>query len=93
MLGPVIITAKIMVQELWKVGCLWDESVPLSIHTKWVEFRNQLPLLEKISFDRFISISDPLEIQMHGFCDASEKAYGACIYLRQQTIVEIITLP
>ncbi|XP_051166617.1 uncharacterized protein LOC127284933 [Leptopilina boulardi] len=82
LLGPVIITAKIMIQDLWKVGCSWDESVPLNIHTKWVELRNQLPLLEKLNFDRFMSISNPIEIQMHGFCDASEKAYGACIYLR-----------
>jgi hypothetical protein len=24
----------------------------------------------------------PTEIQLHGFCDSSEKAYGSCLYLR-----------
>ncbi|XP_076763724.1 uncharacterized protein LOC143431095 [Xylocopa sonorina] len=82
LLGPVIVRAKIIIQLLWKAGVSWDETIPTGIHTVWVQFKEQLPCLEEISFDRLIVTPNSNEIQMHGFCDASERAYGACIYLR-----------
>ncbi|XP_051155326.1 uncharacterized protein LOC127277921 [Leptopilina boulardi] len=82
LLAPVIVMGKIIIQLLWKAGILWDSSVSASIHTMWLSFRNQLHLIEKITFDRFILNSNSVEIQLHGFCDASESAFGACIYLR-----------
>ncbi|XP_076230308.1 uncharacterized protein LOC116434332 [Nomia melanderi] len=82
LLGPVIVHAKIIMQRLWKADLGWDESVPQSIFTMWVEFMQELPYLNKFSTPRKIIVDNPLEIQLHGFCDASEAAYGACIYLR-----------
>ncbi|CAK9809183.1 hypothetical protein ANTQUA_LOCUS5922, partial [Anthophora quadrimaculata] len=82
LLGPVILKAKIIIQLLWKAGISWDESIPADINTTWVQFKDQFPNLSKISFERLIITPNPIEIQMHGFCDASEQAYGACIYLR-----------
>ncbi|XP_015437138.1 PREDICTED: uncharacterized protein LOC107192408, partial [Dufourea novaeangliae] len=86
LLGPVIVKAKIMIQLLWKAGVSWDESVPVDIHTMWLEFKEQLPLLTKVSFNRLTIASNFVKVQMHGFCDASEKAYGACIYMRSTDI-------
>ncbi|XP_057333711.1 uncharacterized protein LOC130672924 [Microplitis mediator] len=82
LLGPVIVYAKIIIQLCWKLGVTWDESVPLDIHNMWVSYRDQLPSLERLSFPRCLIIPEPIDIQLHGFCDASEKAYGACIYVR-----------
>nr|XP_031836774.1 uncharacterized protein LOC116428801 [Nomia melanderi] len=81
LLRPVIVRAKIIMQLLWKADLGWDESVPQSIFTLWVEFMQELPYLNKFSTLRKIIVDNPLEIQLHGFCDASEAAYGACIYL------------
>nr|XP_034174770.1 uncharacterized protein LOC117601734 [Osmia lignaria] len=82
LLGPVIVRAKIIMQQLWKANITWDESVPQSILTMWVEFRQELPHLNKFSIPRKTIIDNPTTIQLHGFADASESAYGACIYLR-----------
>ncbi|XP_015121728.1 uncharacterized protein LOC107044383 [Diachasma alloeum] len=80
LLNPVITHAKIIQQQLWRFKLDWDDSVPAEIHTQWDEFASQLPLLNEIHFKRQVTINKKFEI--HGFCDASSRAYGACIYLR-----------
>lgn len=40
LLGPIILTAKLIIQELWKSQLDWDASVPMSIHTQWVQFKS-----------------------------------------------------
>ena len=35
-----------------------------------------------MQFDRCIIVPNQIDLQLHGFCDASEKTYGACLYLR-----------
>ncbi|XP_053597333.1 uncharacterized protein LOC128668417 [Microplitis demolitor] len=82
LLGPVILYSKLIIQLLWKAGIDWDESVPLDVHTLWVTYIEQLLLIESVRFNRCITIAGANNIQLHGYCDASEKAYGACLYLR-----------
>ncbi|XP_044019477.1 uncharacterized protein LOC122859861 [Aphidius gifuensis] len=82
LLGPVVMTAKIVMQQLWSINIDWDEPVPSPIKDEWLTFYNQLQLLNDLSFQRHTILNDTTSIQLHGFCDASEKAYGACIYLR-----------
>ncbi|XP_076384511.1 uncharacterized protein LOC143263384 [Megalopta genalis] len=38
LLGPVIITAKLILQELWTLRIDWDESLPMAIHNKWSQY-------------------------------------------------------
>lgn len=71
-------------QEVWQLGVQWDESVPSNIHTKWLTFKNQLFELNNISIPRCINLYSQHNFQLHGFCDASQQAYGACIYIRSQ---------
>ncbi|XP_018405041.1 PREDICTED: uncharacterized protein LOC108781544 [Cyphomyrmex costatus] len=54
LLGPVIVIAKLIVQELWQSEVQWDDM-------------------------------DTQSMQIHGFCDASQNAYGVCIYVRTRT--------
>lgn len=82
LLGPVIVKAKLIMQNLWKEKIDWDESLPLNIHSAWIDYKDQLPLLSQVSFQRRFLITEPVNIQLHGFCDASEVAYGACLYIR-----------
>lgn len=54
----------------------------LKIYTAWENIKNQLNQLNKVKFKRNVIIKDATRIEIHGFCDASEQAYGACIYIR-----------
>ena len=71
-----------MIQQLWKCKLTWDTPVPVEEQRAWIQYKNELPLLNHIRFDRCIMTPNSTELQLHGFCDASEKAYGACLYLR-----------
>ncbi|XP_036149076.1 uncharacterized protein LOC118647744 [Monomorium pharaonis] len=82
LLGPVILYAKKLMQDVWRSQLKWDESLPQSIYTAWTEFARQLELLNHASFDRRVLTANPQDIQIHGFCDASMNGYGACIYIR-----------
>ncbi|XP_018373071.1 PREDICTED: uncharacterized protein LOC108767605 [Trachymyrmex cornetzi] len=86
LIGPVIVTAKIIIQELWQTSHQWDESVPQSIQSRWIKLRSQLVDLNELRIPRCVMFAaDPQLVQVHGFCDASQRAYGACIYLRTET--------
>ncbi|XP_039303445.1 uncharacterized protein LOC113004455 [Solenopsis invicta] len=82
LLGPVVLYAKKLMQDVWKCKLDWDESVPQSVYTEWLDFVGQLETIDQISIDRRFLIDDYQGIQIHGFCDASGVAYGACLYIR-----------
>ncbi|XP_063994422.1 uncharacterized protein LOC135171779 [Diachasmimorpha longicaudata] len=94
-LGPVIIKGRMILHRLWEEKIGWDDIIPLSILTEWKTYSTQLTKLNNISFNRRVIIPEAREIQLHGFCDASTKGYGACIYLRStdvhgETIVRLL---
>lgn len=83
LLGPLIVTAKLILQELWQTNIEWDEPVPQSIYSRWTEFKKTLPEINQLRISRCVKFAiDPRLIQIHGFCDASQNTYGACIYVR-----------
>ncbi|XP_018395617.1 PREDICTED: uncharacterized protein LOC108774102 [Cyphomyrmex costatus] len=82
LVSPIIVAAKILLQTLWKLHLGWDDTVPDHILSQWKQFRDELPIINQLAFPRQICISDPIDIQLHAFADASEVAYGACIFLR-----------
>lgn len=79
LIGPVIIRAKVMLQQLWQLKVSWDESLPVDTYTNWLQFIKQISSLNEIKIDRHVLISNPVEIQLHGFCDASLSSFGSCI--------------
>ncbi|XP_071576977.1 uncharacterized protein [Temnothorax nylanderi] len=83
LLGPTIVVAKLILQDLWQSGLDWDESVSQDTHTKWMQFKLQLPNIKQLQIPRCVrGCADQQEIEIHGFCDASQRAYGACVYVR-----------
>lgn len=82
--SPSIIVVKILLQRLWELHIDWDDELPTSIVESWLRWRKELKLLETRSIPRyyFRKDSQPELTELHGFCDASELAYGAVLYFR-----------
>lgn len=81
LLSPIIIVVKLLIQRLWQLKITWDESIPLNLQTLWLKFRDSLPFINSFEIRRLV-LTSKHQIELHGFADASEKAYGACIFLR-----------
>ena len=81
---PFILMAKLLLQELWRCGCDWDEVVSDAILSCWKKWLDGAKHIAKIKLPRCYNTSnEPVqEVQLHLFCDASELAYGAVAYLR-----------
>ncbi|XP_062534477.1 uncharacterized protein LOC134203611 [Armigeres subalbatus] len=85
-IGPVIVQAKLIVQELWERECSWDAPLSEDMTEKWLEYRRNMIGLDGFTVPRWVGVTKSMKsVQLHGFCDASKKAYGACIYVRTVT--------
>ena len=83
LLTPIIVTFKVFIQELWCSNLQWDQALPSSLSDKWNLLYSQLKLAISFKIPRFVKISDSVvSVQLHGFCDASITAYGACLFIR-----------
>ncbi|KMQ83668.1 hypothetical protein RF55_19391, partial [Lasius niger] len=85
-LAPVVIYAKIFLQELWSLKLGWDDKLPEPIASRWSHFHLQLPLLDEFSIPRFVLSVQSDFVEIHAFCDASQSAYCAVVYIRSVTI-------
>ena len=80
---PVILPMKIMFQQLWQLKVNWDDPIPESLRLSHQTWRDELPLLADLELPRCYFLPEAsLTVQLHGFIDASEKAYAAVVYLR-----------
>ncbi|XP_031341031.1 uncharacterized protein LOC116169144 [Photinus pyralis] len=84
LLGPITVKIKIILQRLWSEQLNWDESVPLHIYTEWKRIVNSLKNIENVRLPRQVTIQNYTELELHGFCDASEAAYACCVYIRSK---------
>ena len=82
-IAPVTVKAKILLQRLWEEGLHWDDSVHENLQDTWLQWRPELPCLkEKLPRCYFPKEVEIVFKQLHGFSDASERAYAGVVYLR-----------
>jgi hypothetical protein len=83
LISPVVIVYKIFLQQLWLHKLDWNDQPPSELSNQWIDMYLRLSQVNEITVDRLVLAEvQPTEIQLHGFCASSEKAYGACLYLR-----------
>ncbi|XP_026686181.1 uncharacterized protein LOC103518638 isoform X2 [Diaphorina citri] len=84
LLGPLVLWVKLLIRELCILKLDWDTTPPQNIVELWLLFKNQLVLLEGLKFPRHLGVGLDCVFQLVGFCDASQRGYGAVIYSRVQ---------
>ncbi|GFT55902.1 integrase catalytic domain-containing protein [Trichonephila clavipes] len=70
LISPFTVRMKCLLQDLWKEEIQWDDPLPTHIEKEWKKWYSTL-------------LED--DVELHRFCDASKRAYGAAIYLRTRS--------
>ncbi|XP_038122432.1 uncharacterized protein LOC119771109 [Culex quinquefasciatus] len=80
--SPAIVLAKLQSQHLWKIKADWDDPLEGEVARHWQDLQVSLAKLNQIQVPRRVTANNAVAYELHGFADASNVAYGACVYLR-----------
>ncbi|XP_043478500.1 uncharacterized protein LOC122508897 [Leptopilina heterotoma] len=81
-LAPITVVAKIMLQDLWILRIDWDAELPTEVQERWTQYYQSLVGLSGIKIPRWLGSFSNSLIELHGFSDASTRAYAAVVYVR-----------
>ncbi|XP_048239844.1 uncharacterized protein LOC124124713 isoform X1 [Haliotis rufescens] len=80
-IGPFIITAKIMLQEMWLTGHDWDDELPQNLQQKIEKWLVQWKEVQGVQVPRCLRLdAEVCSVSIHTFVDASQDAYGTVVY-------------
>ncbi|XP_055633801.1 uncharacterized protein LOC129774128 [Toxorhynchites rutilus septentrionalis] len=83
LLAPIIVRAMLILQQLCELRVDWDETLPGEFVRHLFSFEQSLSDLNYLQVPRrVIGVRKATRIYLHGFSDASERAMGACVYIR-----------
>ena len=82
LIAPVLVVAKVIIQSCWKLDLEWNDAVADDVSRAYTCWKDDMSALSQLKIPRKVlptHLYDEASLQV--FCDASEKAYGACVYL------------
>ena len=93
-LSPYTIRAKMLIQRAWLGGVDWDDPPPANHLEEWVAWFMELENLGQVEIPRCLKDTNRhiQHTSLQTFTDASEKAYAANVYSRQEYTDGTITL-
>ena len=82
--APVTLQVKLLLQILWRRSTDWDTTILEDLLDRWKDWQSSLPSIADHAIPRRYhqQSTQPISIQLHGYCDASQDAYGAVVYIR-----------
>ncbi|KAL3068195.1 hypothetical protein niasHS_016441 [Heterodera schachtii] len=88
LMSPVLLPAKLILQEVQNLNPKWDDELPANICKDWLKLMAQW--LDRgepvtIEFPRHIQAIDSVEF--HCFCDASKYGMGIAVYQKAKTTI------
>ncbi|KAI5739399.1 hypothetical protein M8J77_018863 [Diaphorina citri] len=80
-ISPVTLSLKLLIKDLWNLKIDWDEDPPIDIQERWSLIMSEFPALNNLKIPRHLGICKNAKVKLIGFCDASLKALGVCVYV------------
>ena len=80
LIAPVLLVAKVNIQSCWKLDFELNDAVPDDVSRAYTNWKDDMVSLSKLNIPRKelpTHLYDDATLQV--FCDASEKAFGACV--------------
>lgn len=88
LIQPILISMKILMQKICERKLGWDDDVDVELKASWESILKEMESVGVVEVGRRIEHSDEddevVNREMHGFSDASQQGYGACVYVRSE---------
>ena len=81
-LAPLTTKFKLLFQKVWLDEIQWSDEVSSEIKNEWVKLTKDLGCISRFKIPRWLQSKRDDLIELHGFCDASLKAYACVVYAR-----------
>lgn len=89
-LSPVTTKLKLLFKKVWQSGVQWDDPLPTDLITEWDQIRNDLQLINEFKINRWYQSNECDYIELHGFSDASLKAYACVVFCKIKRNVTLV---
>ena len=93
-ISPITVRFKLLFQQLCEMKTTWDEPLTGTLLAEWMSLSSDVERYEPIQIPRYCVEVDSGTVKSYsllGFCDASQKAYAAIVYLRVESEVAVHT--
>ncbi|CAH0724546.1 unnamed protein product, partial [Brenthis ino] len=67
---------------VWETKLQWDDPITDTIFREWNLAKNCIQDINQCRVPRWLHTKENQEIELHGFCDASTKAYACVVYCK-----------
>lgn len=92
LIAPLLISGKIIMQRLWLYDLDWDQALPVELESAWKDYSWSLEKTKELQIPRNVTSGNSTKkFSIFGFGDASERAYGACLYAVSEDNNEVIS--
>jgi hypothetical protein len=84
---------KLLLQDIWRSGIGWDDELTKEQEKSWDSWMMELKRITEVEIPRCYSkpFLGAEEVQLHVFCDASERAFCTIAFFRIKSAAEVTT--
>ena len=97
LLNPLLLGLKLFIQNLWKLDVKWDDPLSKDLEVKFQKLLADVQKSMKMQIPRSYQLPDPessFQLGVVCFCDASQEAYAAnvylCVYMADKTLSQLM---